>query len=166
MTADPEGEVVDTIQQWHRRAIGIFAHFIASELVNAAPSCDGCLEDKLSRADHFCLNFGDGFEDDEHERVENIRRAIWELESYFARDRIVKRWKNVATAKDISPSTTPAYFETDHIDVLLQRILNIFAKDPHLCTELYESGNLSNSPEITERIRRAVSGTIFDRMKV
>ena len=72
----------------------------------------------------------------------------------------------MATAKDISPSTTPAYFDTDHIDVLLQRILDIFAKDPHLCTELYESGNLSTSPELTERIRWAISGTIFDRTKL
>ena len=154
------------MQDTHRRALTVFVFFIASELANMKASCTGCLEDWPSQTDHFCLNYGDGFEDDTHETEVKIRDVAWQLERCWEREDLIQRWKEFAKLRDVFPSSTPAYFDTDFMTILFENILYIFVKEPHLVHPLYESGNFLHIPEMKNLVRDAVRGTVFDRMAI
>ena len=156
----------ELLQQQHRRALGIFVYFVASELFNREPSCTGCMEDMPAQRDHFCLNYGDGFDDDAHERETYIIQAASQLDDRFERESLVERWMRIATVRDISPTTTPAYHDPYFMNSLLADVTYIFLRDPRLCIDMYERGNLSQVPELIPLIRKAIDGTVFARMEI
>ena len=117
-----------------------------------------------SQTDHFCLNYGDGFDDDIRETELHVIAAAATLEGGVEREALIKRWMETATVRDVCLTTTPAYFDTDFIGLLLGNILEVFLNEPLLCSVLYETGNLSHVPELKAHVRKAISGTVFDRM--
>ena len=168
MQTDEESKDNDdeVLQEGHRKAIAIFVFFIASELVNRRASCTGCLEAWTTQTDHYCLNYGDGYEDEKHETEQHIRQTVCKLEASWEREALVQKWKEFASQRDVYPTTTPPYFDSDFVGMLSENILNIFLKEPHLAVELYETGNLTRVPELKNLVREAITGTVFDRMEV
>ena len=91
---------------------------------------------------------------------------MYNLDSNRERENLIQKWKEFASLRDICPTTTPPYFDSDFVGILFQLILNIFLKEPHLAVELYENGNLTHVPELKDLVQVAIRGSVFDRMEV